>query len=101
MFFPTFRLSPLLAVAAFGLAAVNATPLSRRDVVAPPIITPNAQTVWPIGTTQTVTWYVLSKPYTSFVVGSPTQPQGYLEFTPTLSNHEYQWSNHPRAQLER
>lgn len=55
MIFPTLFLSPLLALLALS---VQATPLSRRDVVAPKIILPNSQSVWPIGTTQTVTWYV-------------------------------------------
>uniref|UniRef100_A0A8H8CF13 Uncharacterized protein n=1 Tax=Psilocybe cubensis TaxID=181762 RepID=A0A8H8CF13_PSICU len=41
---------------AFLALSVNASPLSRRDVIAPRITSPNAQTVWPIGTVQTVTW---------------------------------------------
>ncbi|KAI0786877.1 hypothetical protein C8Q75DRAFT_769674 [Abortiporus biennis] len=34
----------------------NALPLTRRDAVAPPITSPDASTVWQVGTIQTVTW---------------------------------------------
>ncbi|PPQ82176.1 hypothetical protein CVT24_012653 [Panaeolus cyanescens] len=41
-------------------AVVNATPLAltkaRRDVVVPKIIKPDASSVWPVGSVQTVTW---------------------------------------------
>ncbi|KJA24372.1 hypothetical protein HYPSUDRAFT_200596 [Hypholoma sublateritium FD-334 SS-4] len=43
----------VLAVAALG---GQASPVSRRDVIAPTITSPTAASVWPIGTTQTVTW---------------------------------------------
>lgn len=33
--------------------------LDKRDVVAPPIIKPDANSVWPIGTVQEVTWCVV------------------------------------------
>jgi len=51
-------LSILLAIAG-NLAFVTvaqATPLMRRDVVAPKFITPNADTVWTVGHIETVTW---------------------------------------------
>ena len=51
-------------VAFSGLAfafLVQATPLSRRDVIAPRIITPNASTVWTIGQVETVTWWVVNE----------------------------------------
>ncbi|KAF9046766.1 hypothetical protein BJ165DRAFT_1404165 [Panaeolus papilionaceus] len=39
-------------------AVVHATPLAmgRRDVIAPKIIKPDASSVWPVGSVQTVTW---------------------------------------------
>ena len=46
--------STTLAIA--FVAIVRATPLVRRDVIAPKIITPNANTVWTIGQIETVTW---------------------------------------------
>ena len=51
-------------VAFNGLAfdfLVQATPLSRRDVIAPRIITPDAGTVWTIGQVETVTWWVANE----------------------------------------
>jgi len=51
-------LTTLFAVLA---ASVQATPLSRRDVIAPHITNPHAGTIWPIGTVQTVTWCVFCK----------------------------------------
>ena len=51
-------------VAFSGLAfasLVQATPWSRRDVIVPRIITPNASTVWTIGQVETVTWYVANE----------------------------------------
>jgi hypothetical protein len=38
------------------VAVVQATPLVRRDVIAPKILQPNANTVWTIGQVETVTW---------------------------------------------
>lgn len=32
--------------------------LSERDVFVPPVLQPNHSSVWKVGTTQTVTWYV-------------------------------------------
>ena len=46
----------------FLLAAVHAIPLHRslekRDVIDPPITSPDASTTWNVGETVTVTWYV-------------------------------------------
>lgn len=52
--------SLLTTFIAFNLAAVNvvASPLFRRDVIAPRITSPTADSVWPVGSVQTVTWYV-------------------------------------------
>ena len=43
------------------VATSFATPLAitQRDVVDPPITNPTAKTVWTVGETETVTWYVL------------------------------------------
>ncbi|KAF9553888.1 hypothetical protein CPC08DRAFT_645028 [Agrocybe pediades] len=48
----------LTTLFAFLAVNVHATPLSRRDVIAPHITSPHEGTVWPIGTVQTVTWCV-------------------------------------------
>lgn len=49
---------PLAVALGAALALpVLASPLSRRDVIAPKITSPNAQSIWPVGSTQTVTWY--------------------------------------------
>ena len=32
--------------------------LSERDVSVPPVLLPNGKSVWKVGTTQTITWYV-------------------------------------------
>ena len=65
-------ISPLKFVQAASAAllffalGVSATPtpgrsslhLSKRDVWSPPVITPDSTTVWTVGETVTVTWYV-------------------------------------------
>jgi hypothetical protein len=44
----------------FVLAFVSAVPIHvARDVWVPKILTPTANTVWKIGSTYEVTWYVL------------------------------------------
>ena len=54
MMFAVLRtVAAVLAVAVLG---GQASPVSRRDVIAPKITSPTAASVWPIGTTQTVTW---------------------------------------------
>ena len=45
-------------VLAFLAVGVQASPLSPRDVIVPKITNPTAGSVWPVGTVQTVTWYV-------------------------------------------
>jgi len=43
-------------------APVVLSSLSQRDVWVPPIITPNAETSWTIGSNQTVTWDTSNPP---------------------------------------
>ena len=57
MFTSLFRPLAVVLGAALALPA-SASPLVRRDVIAPTITSPTAESVWPIGTVQTVTWYV-------------------------------------------
>ena len=38
------------------LAVVSAAPMAKRQVFAPPILYPEAGTVWKIGETYNVTW---------------------------------------------
>ncbi len=42
------------------LSVVVAAPLDlyKRDVFVPPVLTPNAESVWKVGSIQNVTWYV-------------------------------------------
>jgi len=40
----------------FLVSLVHAGPLTMRDVFSPHITSPDAKSVWPVGTTQTVTW---------------------------------------------
>ncbi|TFK69536.1 hypothetical protein BDN72DRAFT_840260 [Pluteus cervinus] len=56
------------------LTFVNAIPLNARDVVSPPITVPNAQTIWAVGTQQTVTWDTSNIPPDSQL----TQPNGKI-----------------------
>ncbi|KDR82374.1 hypothetical protein GALMADRAFT_237652 [Galerina marginata CBS 339.88] len=52
-----FALQALLTTAIAYLALrVHASPLSNRDVIVPHITSPDASSVWPVGTAQTVTW---------------------------------------------
>ncbi|KXN86197.1 hypothetical protein AN958_10385 [Leucoagaricus sp. SymC.cos] len=45
-----------------GSFVVQATPVEKRDVYVPPILTPTAGTVWTAGETQTVTWDTSNPP---------------------------------------
>jgi len=49
------------AIIAF-VSLVSGAPieLSERDVFVPPVILPNSHSVWKVGSTQTVKWYVVS-----------------------------------------
>ncbi|KAF8192125.1 hypothetical protein BJ912DRAFT_962909 [Pholiota molesta] len=49
-------LQSLVAAVALCALCVQGSPLARRDVIAPKITSPNAGSVWPVGSTQTVTW---------------------------------------------
>lgn len=58
-----FRLPTALFFFALGASAapgvqVAVQPITKRDVWAPPITDPTAQTVWYLGDTVTVEWYV-------------------------------------------
>ncbi|KAH9936654.1 uncharacterized protein B0H18DRAFT_868458 [Fomitopsis serialis] len=57
----------------FLLAAVHAIPLRRaleeRDVISPPITSPDASTVWNVGETVTVTWDLSALPSDVNVTG--------------------------------
>ncbi|KAH9841832.1 uncharacterized protein C8Q71DRAFT_739006 [Rhodofomes roseus] len=58
----------------FLLAAVHAVPLRRdvheRDVISPPITSPDASTVWNVGETVTVTWNLSALPPDVNVTGA-------------------------------
>ncbi|EDR13601.1 uncharacterized protein LACBIDRAFT_292424 [Laccaria bicolor S238N-H82] len=54
--FGLLKLTTTICFAYTFFTQVHASPLSRRDVVAPHITSPDANSVWPIGTTQLVTW---------------------------------------------
>ena len=41
------------------LTAAYASPLEKRDVWTPGILNPNASTVWVVGQSYNVTWYVV------------------------------------------
>jgi len=56
--FGLLKLTIAMCFAYTFLTQVHASPLSRRDVIAPHITSPDANSVWPIGTTQLVTWCV-------------------------------------------
>lgn len=58
--FGLLKLTTAICFAYTFLTQVHASPLSRRDVIAPHITSPDANSVWPIGTTQLVTWCVNS-----------------------------------------
>ncbi|PPQ86314.1 hypothetical protein CVT25_005615 [Psilocybe cyanescens] len=74
--------------------SVNASPLSRRDVIAPRITSPNAQTVWPVGTVQTVTWDTSNFPPDSQI----TNPIGQVILGFNSSNSLNLDFNNPLAQ---
>lgn len=62
-----------LALSLFSLVScVLTAPLPARDVVAPPITSPTASTVWNVGDTQTVTWSTANLPT------NVTNPDGML-----------------------
>ncbi|KAF8968973.1 hypothetical protein BDZ97DRAFT_1654445 [Flammula alnicola] len=51
-----FAFQSFTAVLAFFALVIQASPLSRRDVITPNITSPTADSVWPVGSNQTVTW---------------------------------------------
>ncbi|KAF8217191.1 hypothetical protein K438DRAFT_1798418 [Mycena galopus ATCC 62051] len=50
------KFSLFTTFAAAALAVVHATPLAPRDVYTPPVLYPNAETVWFVGQRHNVTW---------------------------------------------
>ena len=46
------------ATALSALCHVVASPLQAREVFNPPVLDPNTETMWVIGTTRNVTWCV-------------------------------------------
>ncbi|TFK75403.1 hypothetical protein BDN72DRAFT_516476 [Pluteus cervinus] len=48
--------------ASIVFTSTYALPVSTRDVFVPPVLTPAEGAVWPIGSTQTVTWDVTNPP---------------------------------------
>ena len=74
-----FALQTFTVLLAFLSFSVQASPLVQRDVIAPTILEPNSSSVWPIGTQQTVIWWVTSQPILkswsapaySFLLGTP------------------------------
>ena len=78
--------------------SVRAFPLSQRDVITPPIIMPDASSVWPVGSQQTVIWYFCFS--TRFVTPAHhffgISFQGYLWHSTSFSSHKpnrpnYSW----------
>ncbi len=56
------KLVPVFAFLAFSLQPVlgaAVAPRAAQDVFVPLVLTPTTGTVWPVGTTQNVTWYVV------------------------------------------
>lgn len=54
-----FMISSLVFSFVALLSVVVAAPLElyKRDVFVPPVLTPNSESVWKIGSIQNVTWY--------------------------------------------
>ncbi|KAI6115797.1 hypothetical protein EDD16DRAFT_654224 [Pisolithus croceorrhizus] len=75
--FTTFALSLFSLV-----SCVLTAPLSTRDVVAPPITSPTASTVWTVGDTETVTWSTANLPT------NVTNPNGMLVLGYVANNSE-------------
>ncbi|KAF8919068.1 hypothetical protein CPB85DRAFT_1373676 [Mucidula mucida] len=80
--------------ALLALAAVHAVPLVPRDVYNPPIITPNADTVWGAGSIQTVTWDTTNLPPDSQL----TNPNGKIVLGFLANNSENLMLANPLAQ---
>jgi len=64
--FPVALLFSLAVSMSASAAPIVLSSVSERDVWAPKVTSPNAETDWKVGSTQTVTWYVeraLQPPY--------------------------------------
>ncbi|KAG5969556.1 hypothetical protein E4U55_002051 [Claviceps digitariae] len=61
-FFALFSCLHFTFAAPVDIAARSSRAVEIRDVFVPPIIEPNADSVWTIGTTQVVTWDVTHPP---------------------------------------
>ncbi|KIK04103.1 hypothetical protein K443DRAFT_676235 [Laccaria amethystina LaAM-08-1] len=92
--FGLLKLTTALCFAYTFLAQVHASPLSRRDVVAPHITSPDASSVWPIGTMQLVTWDTSDLPPDSQI----TNPIGQIILGFNESNSLNLDFTHPLAQ---
>ncbi len=56
------KLAPVFAFLAFSLQpalGVAVVPRAAQDVFVPPVLTPTTGTVWTVGQTQNITWYVV------------------------------------------
>jgi len=62
--------------ALFG--STYAIPVTSRDVFDPPVTNPNADTVWTVGSTQTVTWDTSSLPAASQLISPGMIVLGFL-----------------------
>ncbi|KAG6809412.1 hypothetical protein H0H92_000337 [Tricholoma furcatifolium] len=86
---PTSTASSMLALTilcvSFFVSFIHASPLMMRDVFSPTITSPNASTVWPVGTQQTVTWETDNIPPASQL----TDPNGMVVLGYLGSNGGY------------
>ncbi|OCH90901.1 hypothetical protein OBBRIDRAFT_792812 [Obba rivulosa] len=71
-----FTIYALLAL--FGSAHAIAIPMTSREVFDPPVTNPNADTVWTVGSTQTVTWDTSSLPPASQLTSPGMIVLGFL-----------------------
>ncbi len=56
------KLAPVFAFLVFSLQpalGVAVAPRAAQDIFTPPVLTPTTGTVWTVGQTQNVTWYVV------------------------------------------
>ncbi|KAF8817203.1 hypothetical protein BYT27DRAFT_7075331 [Phlegmacium glaucopus] len=91
-----FTLHTFTTILAFLSLSVQASPLllAQRDVIAPPIIKPDATSVWPVGTQQIVIWDTSNFPPDSQI----TNPIGQIILGFNESNSLNLNLNQPLAQ---
>ncbi|KAH9948827.1 hypothetical protein B0H21DRAFT_203675 [Amylocystis lapponica] len=85
-------ISFMLYALTFLLTLAQAVPLSLRDVVDPPITSPDASTVWTVGKTVTVTWNMTglstpSNPTGKVVLGYSTYESENLDIDSPLAQN--------------